>query len=122
MSEIHITREHSLGLSGGRQLALKWVRTAEEHLAAHCVYEEGATVDRVRFRRPGVHGEVTVTEDRFVLDVRLGVLLAVFRHRIETEIARNLDQLLAHDEPLAAFERAIAQRTTDRRSGVPGKA
>jgi putative polyhydroxyalkanoate system protein len=122
MSEIHIAREHTLGLAEARRLAIKWVHSAEEHLSMHCVYEEGSTVDRVRFKRAGVHGLVTVTEDKFVLDAKLGLLLAVFRHRIENEIARNLDLLLAHDEPIAAFEQAVASRAANRRSAAGGKA
>jgi len=50
-----------------------------------------------------------VTKDHFELDARLGLLLGVFRHRIETEIVRNLDQLLAHEDPLHAFEHGLAK-------------
>lgn len=121
MSEIQIAREHALGLAGARQLALKWVHAAEEHLAVHFVYEEGATVDRVRFKRAGVHGQLTVSEDKFVLEAKLGLLLAVFRHRIESEIVKNLDQLLAQEQPTVAFEQAVAKRVATRRAGVRGK-
>ena len=116
MSKIHITREHALGLAAARQLAVKWAETAREHLGMECLYETGDTADRLSFNRAGAHGRLTVTADRFVLDARLGVLFGVFRHRIETEIVKNLDLLLAHEEPLAAFDDAVARRAAGRRS------
>lgn len=75
-----------------------------------CVHREGAGADHVTFHRAGVHGQLTVTERQFVVEARLGLLLGAFRHRIHTEIAHNLDRLLAHEEPLAAFEDALASR------------
>jgi putative polyhydroxyalkanoate system protein len=110
VSRIHIIREHQLGLPKARQLAVKWAQTAHEHLGMAWEYEEGDGADRLGFKRAGVHGALTVTADRFVLDARLGLLLAAFRHRIENEIVTNLDLLLAHEEPVAAFEQAVAHR------------
>ena len=73
-----------------------------------CSYEEGKTSDLVTFSRSGVNGELKVAADSFVLDARLGFLLGVFKERIETEIVKNLDELLAHEEPLKALEGAVA--------------
>jgi len=114
MSRIHITREHALGLAQARRLAMRWGEAAEEHLRMQCSYEEADDGDRLVFERPGVHGQLTVSANQFVIDAKLGWLLGAFRHRIETEIARNLDRLLAHDEPLAAFDDAVARRIAKR--------
>ncbi len=111
MPDIHITREHSLGLSAARKLAFRWAETAEEKMGMECTYEEGKTSDLVTFTRPGANGELKVTKDRFELDARLGFLLGAFKERIETEIVKNLDELLAHKEPLKAFDKALAERT-----------
>jgi putative polyhydroxyalkanoate system protein len=100
--DIHITREHALGLAAARKLAFRWAEEAEERLGMECVYEEGKTSDLVSFTRSGVNGELKVTKDRFQLDARLGLLLGAFKERIETEIVNNLDELLAHKEPLKA--------------------
>jgi putative polyhydroxyalkanoate system protein len=108
--DIRITRDHALGLPTARKLAFRWAETAEEKLGMECVYEEGMTTDRVSFTRSGVNGELTVTKDRFELDARLGFLLGAFKDRIESEIARNLDELLEQKEPLKAFDRALAER------------
>jgi putative polyhydroxyalkanoate system protein len=107
--DIHIEREHTLGLPKARKLAFKWAETAEEKLDMACTYEEGKTSDLVSFTRSGVNGELRVTGDRFELNARLGFLLGAFKGRIESEIIKNLDELLAQDEPLQAFDDAVAQ-------------
>ena len=122
MSRIHITREHRLGLPEARELAVRWAETAHQHLGMEWTYEQGDSQDQLAFRRAGVHGVLTVTQDRFVLDARLGLLLVAFRHRIETEIVQNLDRLLAHEEPIAAFDLAVAQRSARKRAGRDRKA
>lgn len=109
MADIHIVRAHALGLEQARRLALRWAEVAEQKLDMECSYAEGSTSDLVTFRRPGAHGELKVTRDRFELHARLGPLLGVFRHRIESEIARNLDQLLEQHDPLHAFEAGLAK-------------
>ena len=102
--DIHIAREHALGLPRGAQAGLPWAEVAEEKLDMECTYEEGKTADLVSFTRPGANGELKVTKDRFELDARLGFLLGAFKDRIEGEIVKNLDVLLAQKDPLKAFE------------------
>jgi putative polyhydroxyalkanoate system protein len=116
LSEIHITRHHALGLPEARKVAFKWAEAAEQEFDMSCNYEEGKTSDRVTFKRTGVHGELKVSKDRFVLDAKLGLLLAAFRHKIETEIVRNLDQLLAHEEPAKAFDHVVAKRAAAKKA------
>lgn len=107
MADIHIVREHALGLEEARKLAFRWAEVAEKKLEMDCTYAEGRTSDVVSFKRAGAHGELKVTKDRFELDARLGLLLGVFKAKIEGEIVRNLDQLLAHHDPLDAFEQGL---------------
>lgn len=109
MADIHIVREHGLGLAKARALAFRWAEVAERKFEMECSYEEGHGADLLRFRRQGAHGALKVTKDHFELDARLGLLLGVFKHRIETEIVRNLDQLLEHEDPLHAFEHHVAK-------------
>lgn len=116
MPDIHITRHHHLGLAEARKLAFQWAEMAEEELGMACTYEEGKTSDLVSFKRSGAHGELKVSKDKFVLDARLGLLLGAFKHRIETEIVKNLDLLLAHEEPVKAFETAIAKRAASKKT------
>lgn len=120
MPDIHITRDHQLGLAAARKLAFRWAQVAEEKLGMECSYEEGKSSDLVRFTRAGVNGELKVTGDLFELDARLGLLLGVFKERIETEIVNNLDLLLAHKEPLKAFDQALAKRAAAKKA-APAK-
>jgi putative polyhydroxyalkanoate system protein len=108
VADIHIVREHGLGLERARKLAYRWAEVAEKKLEMECTYEEGKVSDVVGFKRPGASGELKVTRDRFELDARLGLLLGVFKGKIESEIVRNLDQLLEHEDPLHAFEQGLA--------------
>lgn len=120
MSKIHITREHSLGLADARKLAFRWAEVARQHLAMKCIYDEGEDGDVLHFDRPGAHGQLRVSANEFVLDAKLGLLLGTFRHRIESKIVENLDLLLAHEDPHAAFDEAVARRDA-RKSGSPGE-
>jgi putative polyhydroxyalkanoate system protein len=106
--DIHITREHSLGFAAARKLAFRWAEVAEEKLGMECTYEEGKTSDRVIFTRAGANGELQVDKDSFVLDARLGILLGAFKERIQAEIVKNLDLLLAQKDPHKAFDKGLA--------------
>ena len=121
MPDIHIKREHSLGLPEARKLAFKWAEAAEEKFDMECTYEEGKSADLVSFTRSGVNGELKVTKDRFQLDARLGFLLGAFRDRIEGEIVKNLDLLLAEKEPGKAFDHALGKRAAAKKAPAAKK-
>lgn len=95
MAKLHMVREHTLGLAGARKAAQGWARQVEDTLDMRCTIETGLAGDRVRFERTGVTGTLSVTPQRFELDAQLGVLLGAFKGRIEAEITRQLDQMLA---------------------------
>ena len=99
MANLHIRRSHTLGLKAARKVAFAWAEQAETDFGMECVYEEGTTEDMVRFKRSGVDGTLCVAEDHFDLDAKLGFLLGAFKDRIEGEIVRNLDALLATKPP-----------------------
>lgn len=121
MADIHIVREHALGLAQARKLALRWAEVAEKKLDMECTYEEGKAHDVVHFKRPGAHGELNVGKDRFTLDAKLGLLLGVFKGKIETAIVENLDELLAHKDPLHAFEQGLAKHEAKHETKHPAK-
>lgn len=106
MPDLHIAREHTLGLAEARRLAKVWVDSAEQKLAMTCDYQEGAAEDCVTFSRSGASGELRVSADRFELDVKLGFLLGAFKDRIEHEITKNIDKLLQQPDPVASFQKA----------------
>jgi len=108
MADIHIQRNHTLGLAEARKIAFKWAEQAEEKFDMECTYEEGKTEDLVSFTRSGVNGTLTVTKDSFELQAKLGFLLGAFKGTIETEIVKNLDALLAQKP---AAKKAPAKKT-----------
>ena len=94
MPDIHIHREHELGLSGAREVATGWADKAERKLDMSCRYEEGDTEDVLHFSRAGAQGTLRVNAERFELQATLGFLLGSFKDQIEQEIARQLDELI----------------------------
>ena len=95
MANLHIRREHTLGLAAARKIAYQWAEQVEQEFGMECTYEEGKTGDTVSFTRSGVNGTLQVTKDAFALEAKLGFLLGAFKDKIEGEIVKNLDQLLA---------------------------
>lgn len=95
MADLHIVREHALGLAKARKVAFKWAGQVEEEFAMQCSYTEGKHEDEVDFVRAGVKGNLVVSKDRFELRAQLGFLLGAFKGTIEAEIVKNLDALLA---------------------------
>jgi putative polyhydroxyalkanoate system protein len=95
LANLHIRREHSLTLAAARKIALAWAAQVEEEFGMECTYEQGPKADQLTFTRSGVNGTLHVTPDHFDLDAKLGFLLGAFKARIEAEIVKNLDDLLA---------------------------
>ena len=112
MADIHIDREHTLGLPAARQIAFQWAEQAETQFGMECTYEEGTASDLVSFSRTGVHGTLTVTKDGFELAAKLGFLLGAFKEKIEAEIVKNLDALMASKAaaPKVAVKKAVARK------------
>jgi putative polyhydroxyalkanoate system protein len=108
MPDIKISREHSLGLAQARKVAYKWAEDCEKKLDMACSYEEGKTHDVVQFTRSGVEGELKVTATGFDLHAKLGFLLGAFKGKIESEIEKNLDDLLAKNAAKAAPDKKPA--------------
>jgi putative polyhydroxyalkanoate system protein len=95
MTDIHIRREHRLGLPKARKTAWQWAEMAEQKFGMECTVIEGETSDVVEFTRAGVEGRLVVEADSFDLTAKLGLLVGAFRARIESAIEENLDALLA---------------------------
>ena len=113
MADLHILRHHTLGLHEARRVAYQWAEHVEEEFQMACTYQEGKSLDEVCFTRSGVSGTLHVTKDRFELNAKLGFLLGAFKSRIESEIVKNLDDLLQADE--AAIMRAAVKNRVAKR-------
>ncbi|HEX6706262.1 MAG TPA: polyhydroxyalkanoic acid system family protein [Albitalea sp.] len=112
MPDIRIHRAHKLGLAKAREVAWQWAEEVEKKFDMECTVIEGETQDTVEFTRPGVKGELLVAADHFDLDAKLGFLLGAFSKTIESEIERNLDDLLAAEgRSKAAAKKAASKKT-----------
>jgi len=114
LADIHIVREHALGLSKARKIAYKWAEQVEAEFGMTCTYTEGKTGDDVSFTRSGVKGSLLVTKEHFELRAQLGFLVGAFKHTIEAEIVKHLDALLApkaSDTHAAKAARARAHKS-----------
>ncbi|MDO8776497.1 MAG: polyhydroxyalkanoic acid system family protein [Burkholderiaceae bacterium] len=109
MADIHIHRTHSLGLAQARKIAFAWAEDVEDKLDMACTYEEGQTGDCVSFTRSGVSGTLLVTQDGFELRAKLGFLVGAFKDKIELEISKNLDALLANTASRKPAPKAAAK-------------
>lgn len=107
MSDLHILRHHKLGLHEARKLAFRWAEQVEDDFGMTCTYEEGKTADEVCFARSGVQGTLLVTKDSFELNAQLGLMVGVFKGKIENEIVKMLDLMLA---PVDAAKKGIAKK------------
>ena len=105
MANLHILREHALGLPAARKIAIAWAEQVKTEFGMECSYAQGKAADEVSFTRSGVNGTLHVTPDRFELDAKLGFLLGAFKGKIEAEIVKNLDDLLAPKAGKAAAKK-----------------
>lgn len=105
MPDIHIHRDHQLGLAKARKVAWNWAEQAEQKFDMACTVIEGKNGDTVEFTRSGVKGQLVVAADHFELDAKLGLLLGPFAKTIEAEICKNLDELLAGSGKTAAAKK-----------------
>jgi putative polyhydroxyalkanoate system protein len=109
MADIHIHRDHSLGLAKARKVAWKWAEEVEAKFDMACTVVEGEFSDTVQFTRSGVSGALVVAADHFDLNAKLGFLLGAFSKTIEGEIEKNLDALLSKSAaPAKAAKKAPA--------------
>lgn len=98
MAEIHIHRDHRLGLARARKVALKWAEHVEKSFDMECSILEGETSDTVQFSRAGVTGSMIVSGQHFELQAKLGFLLGAFATKIESEVQKQLDDALAREQ------------------------
>lgn len=110
MADLHILRIHTLGLPKARKIAFQWAQQAEKDFSMDCTYQEGSAQDEVAFTRSGVRGTLVVTSNKFELNAVLGFLLGAFKGKIEAEIVKNLDSLLANESAKSVDAKAPAAK------------
>lgn len=90
MANIHIERNHTLGLEAAKERL--------EGIAQHLKQELEADYrwhgDTLHFTRSGASGTIDVGDDQVVLDVKLSFALGLLKGTIEQTIEREIDQAL----------------------------
>jgi putative polyhydroxyalkanoate system protein len=111
LADIHIRRDHTLGLAKSRKIAWTWAEEVEKKFDMECTVVEGEFSDTVEFKRTGVSGQLIVAADHFELTAKLGFLLGAFSKTIEAEITKNLDALLSKNSAAPA-KKVAAKKST----------
>ncbi|HET7362943.1 MAG TPA: polyhydroxyalkanoic acid system family protein [Burkholderiales bacterium] len=95
--DIRLVRKHALSRSKARALAERAI-----HVVATYDVQTDWEGDVLRFRRPGVDGQVRFTPSQIRVEVKLGLLLRPFRSRLAAQISQQLDRLLEHSHRRSA--------------------
>ena len=88
MSRIHLRRSHDLTAKAARQRVDRMAEALGKRFEAECEWDG----DVLSIEHPNVSGTVKLGKKEIVLDAKLGFLLALFRHRVDAEIAGILDK------------------------------
>ena len=91
MSRIEIRRNHTMD----HEHALKVADDLAREMDTHYEMQWGWNGETLWIRRTGVKGEVSVKPTEIHVNLELGMMLRPFRGRIEAEVARQLDDVLA---------------------------
>ena len=88
MTRLVFERAHALGLARARSVAQRVADEMTERYDVQSRWER----DGLHFSASGVSGVLMVSEDKIVLDAKLGFLMASFKPRIEARLAANFDR------------------------------
>ncbi|HEX4780089.1 MAG TPA: polyhydroxyalkanoic acid system family protein [Usitatibacter sp.] len=89
MADIHVEREHTLGLEGARAAAQRLAKDLGSRFGLQGEWQG----DVLRFQRPGVQGTLSVTDKHVRLEVALGLMFKAMKGSIESAIHREVDAL-----------------------------
>jgi len=87
MSRIHLRRTHDLTAKAARQKVDRMAAALAKRFEAECRWKG----DVLSIEHSSVKGKVVVGKDEIVVDATLGFLLAMFRDRVNEELAKILD-------------------------------
>ncbi len=88
MSDIQIRRQHGKSLADARAAAEHMACELEEEFALDYTWNG----DHLRFKRPGVSGELLLDEHEVTLTIHLGFLLFAVKPAIERAIHKYFDE------------------------------
>jgi len=89
MADIHMEREHSLGLAGARAAAEKLAADLGKRFGLEGEWNGNV----LEFERPGVSGKLSVTDTHVRLEVALGFMLKAMKGSIESAVHHEVEKL-----------------------------
>ncbi len=90
MSKIHIKRQHRVP----REELRKRVEHLAEDLKSRLNVDYAWKGDSLQFKRSGASGSIDLAEDVIELNIKLGLMLAPMKGKIEETVKKNLDLAL----------------------------
>lgn len=94
MAHIHIKQQHDLTHDEARKRVEEIARDLRKRLNADYRWDG----DSLRFQRSGASGSIHVGDDFIELKVKLGMMLAPMKGKIERSIRENLHVVLGEDK------------------------
>jgi len=95
MPDIVITRKHQRGLKSAKVAADKMAEKLGEKFGLAGDWKGNV----LSFSRPGVSGNLVITETTMTLEVTLGFLLKAMKGSIENAVNAQLDEAMKADAP-----------------------
>ncbi|MBL8523671.1 MAG: polyhydroxyalkanoic acid system family protein [Betaproteobacteria bacterium] len=108
MADIELKRNHDLGLKGARAAADKMAEKLGEKFDLTGDWK-GNTL---HFSRPGVNGQLVVSDHDMNLQVTLGFMLKMMKGPIEKAVHEQLDKVLAAAPAKAASKTPAKEAAT----------
>ncbi len=94
MAIIHIKQQHKLSHDEARARIEKIAEDLKHKLDADYQWDG----DSLRFKRSGASGSIDLGDDQIELKIKLGMLLAPMKPKIEKYITENLQSMFSEDE------------------------
>ncbi|HET8935861.1 MAG TPA: polyhydroxyalkanoic acid system family protein [Polyangiales bacterium] len=82
MADIRVERTHALGKEAGLRAALR----VAERMKEKAQVDFRVNGDVIEFERTGAKGSLSVTDDRVIAEVKLGLMLKPMRGLVESKI------------------------------------
>jgi len=90
MANIHIKRNHDLGLSEAKQRVDQIASSLQDKLDAKWAWKG----NKLSFTRSGASGSVDVADDSVEFNIKLGLMLTPLKGKVESAINEELDKAL----------------------------
>jgi len=90
MANIHIKRNHNLGLNEAKQRMDQIAGSLQDKLDAKWAWKG----NQLSFTRSGASGSVNVADDSVEFNIKLGLMLTPLKGKVESAINEELDKAL----------------------------